>query len=53
MAKDERTELLDHLGRCRDLLTIMRDLTHRKTIADLIAYLEAKLAGIDERSARR
>ena len=48
MAKDERTELLDYLNRCRDLLTIMQDQTHRKSISDLIVYLESKLAGMDD-----
>jgi hypothetical protein len=47
--KHERSELVDHLNRCRDLLRIMRDPTHRQTIADLIAYLESKLAAMDGR----
>jgi hypothetical protein len=51
MAKDERTELREHLDRCRALLALMRDPGHRKTIADLIAYLETKLAGMDGRLA--
>jgi hypothetical protein len=43
VAEDGRAELVDHLNRCRDLLTIMRDPEHRKTIIDLIAFLESKL----------
>jgi hypothetical protein len=50
MAGDERTELVDHLNRCRDLLTIMRDRVHRQTIIDLITFLESKLAKMDGRS---
>jgi hypothetical protein len=49
MPIDERQELLDHLNRCRDLLQIMRDPVHRRTIEDLIAYLESKLADMDGR----
>jgi hypothetical protein len=48
-AEDERAELIAHLNRCRDLLTIMRDPAHRKTIADLVAYLESKLAAMTAR----
>ena len=51
MAKDERTELLDHINRCRDLLALMPDPTHRQTIPDLIVYLESKMAAMDERLA--
>jgi hypothetical protein len=50
MAKDERTELLDHINRCR-LLALMPDPTHRQTIPDLIVYLESKMAAMDERLA--
>jgi hypothetical protein len=53
MPKDERTELVDHLNRCRDLLTIMRDPTHRVTIIDLITFLESKLADADSGIATR
>jgi hypothetical protein len=49
MDKNECTELRGHLDRCRALLALMRDPGHRKTIADLIAYLEAKLAEMDGR----
>jgi hypothetical protein len=57
MTTGERTELVDHLNRCRDLLSLMKDPVHRKTIADLITYLESKLAGwseppIDDRELR-
>jgi hypothetical protein len=51
MAEDERTELREHFDRCRALLTIIRDPGHRKTIADLIAYPETKLAEMDGRLA--
>jgi hypothetical protein len=44
--KDERIELLDHLNRCRELLTIMRDPAHRVTIEDLITYLGSKVAAM-------
>jgi hypothetical protein len=50
MAGDERTELVDHLNRSRDLLTIMRDTMHRQTIIDLITFLESKLTEMDGRS---
>jgi hypothetical protein len=53
MAKDECTELREHLDRCRDLLIIMRDPGHRKTISDLVASLETKLAEMDGRLAHR
>ncbi len=53
MAKDERTELLDHFNRCRSLLSIMRDAAHRQTITDLIAYLESKLAAMDVKVAHQ
>jgi hypothetical protein len=43
MDEDECTELREHFDRCRALLAIMRDPGHRKTIADLIAYLETSL----------
>jgi hypothetical protein len=46
MAENERTDLLDHLNRCRDLLTMMREPVARQTIIDLIAYLETKLAAM-------
>jgi hypothetical protein len=49
MARDERAALIDHLNRCRDLLTLMKDPAHRKTVADLIAYLEAKLVAMERR----
>jgi hypothetical protein len=52
MATDDRTELLDHLNRCRDLLAIMRDPTHRQTIADQIVFLESKLVAMDGRLAQ-
>jgi hypothetical protein len=51
--KDERTELVDHLSRCRDLLTIMRDPAHRVAIIDLITFLESKLADADSGIATR
>jgi hypothetical protein len=47
MAQDERAELAAHLDRCRDLLRMIKDPAPRKTIADLIAYLESKLATMD------
>jgi hypothetical protein len=50
MAKDERTELVDHLNRCRDLLGLLKDPAHRRTISDLIAYLESKLAAMEARN---
>jgi hypothetical protein len=53
MPKDERTELVDRLSRCRDLLTIMRDPAHRVTIIDLITFLESKLADADSGIATR
>jgi hypothetical protein len=40
-----------HLNRCLALLDLMKDPLARKTIADLIAYLESKLAAMDERQA--
>jgi hypothetical protein len=46
VAENERAELLDHLNRCRDLLTMMRAPVARQTIIDLIAYLETKLAAM-------
>jgi hypothetical protein len=49
MTRDERAELIDHLNRCRDLLTLMKDREHRKTVADLIEYLEAKLVAMERR----
>lgn len=48
---DERTELIDHLNRCRSLLGLMKDPAHRRTIADLIIYLESKLKAMDGRMA--
>ncbi len=49
MAENERTELLNPLNRCRDLLMMMRDPAAKKTITDLVAYLETKLAAmVDE-----
>jgi hypothetical protein len=53
MTIGERTELVDHLNRCRDLLSLMKDPVHRKTIADLITYLESKLAAMERASSRR
>jgi hypothetical protein len=47
MARDERPELIDHLDRCRDLLTLMKDPVHRKAVADLTEYLEAKLVAME------
>lgn len=52
MATDERAELIAHLNRCRDLLQIMRDPVHRRTIEALVAYLESKLVAMDERKPR-
>jgi hypothetical protein len=52
MAKEEHVDLLDRLNRCRDLLAIMRNPTHPQTIADLIGYLESKLAAMDGRLAQ-
>lgn len=46
MAKDERTELVDHLNRCRELLAVTSDPIHRRTVTKLIAYLEEKLAAV-------
>lgn len=51
MVRDERVELINHLNRCRDLLTLMRDPVHKKTVADLIEYLEAKLVAMERRCA--
>jgi hypothetical protein len=51
MAPSERDDLVAHLSRCRDLLQIMRDSMHRRTIADLVTYLESKLTKMDERKS--
>ena len=48
MPQDERAELVAHLNRCRDLLQLLKDPVHRRTIGDLVAYLESKLAAMDE-----
>jgi hypothetical protein len=53
MTTDERTELVDHLNRCRDLLALMKDPVHRKKIADLITYLESKLVAMERVSPQR
>jgi hypothetical protein len=50
MAEGGSMELVEHLNRCRDLLTIMRDPVHRKTIIGLITFLESRLAEMDRRS---
>jgi hypothetical protein len=52
MAKEEHADLLDRLNRCRDLLAVVGDPTHRQTIVDLMAYLETKLAATDGRLAQ-
>jgi hypothetical protein len=48
----DRPRLMEHLGRCRDLLATMRDPEARKTIEALITYWGAKLAAMDGPSAR-
>jgi len=48
----ERNEPVAHRDRCRDLLQIMKDPVCRRTIADLITCLDAKLAKIDGRKER-
>jgi hypothetical protein len=50
---EERFELIDKLVRCRDLLAMLRDPDARKTVEDLITYLEAKLRAMDTRLADR
>jgi hypothetical protein len=47
MPTNEREALIDQLNRCRDLLHLTNDSVHRRTIIDLVAYLEAKLAEMD------
>ena len=44
MANNEREKLRDLTSRSRDLLSETRDPTHRRTISDLLAFLESKLA---------
>jgi hypothetical protein len=44
MANDERGELRDLTSRSRKFLSETRDPTHRRTISDLLAFLESKLA---------
>jgi hypothetical protein len=46
----ERFELIDNLVRCRNFL---RDPDARKTVEDLMIYLEAKLRAMDTRLADR
>jgi hypothetical protein len=54
MSQDaERFELIDNLVRCRDLLGMLRDPSARKTIEDLIVYLEDKLRAMDTRVTDR
>jgi hypothetical protein len=48
-AKDERAGLIDHLNRCRNMLGLASDRINRQTLADLVAYLEKKLAALDGR----
>ncbi len=47
MTRNERAELLEHLNRCRDLLDMMKAPAARRTIIELITYLESKLADMD------
>ena len=47
----ERFELIDQIARCRDFLAVLRDPEARKTVEDLMIYLEAKLRATD--SARK
>ena len=50
MANDERAELVDHLNRCRELLTVTGgDTIQRRTVSALIGYLESKLKALDQR----
>jgi sarcosine oxidase delta subunit len=45
----EREELVNHINRCRELLAVTRDTHHRKTLIDLLAYLEAKIGAVGRR----
>jgi len=47
MHLNERRELVARMNRVRDLCRVTRDPVHRKTLADLIAYLEGKLTSMD------
>ena len=49
MSPEERFALIDQLSRCQVLLGMLRDPggPARKTIADLITFLETKLAAMD------
>jgi hypothetical protein len=44
MVNDERETLRDLTSRSRELLSETRDQTHRRTISDLLAFLQSKLA---------
>jgi hypothetical protein len=46
-AKNDRDELIKHLSHCRDLLDLLKDPVARKSVTDLIAYLERTLAAMD------
>ena len=46
-AKNNRDELTEHLDRCRNLLGLLKDPSARKSVTDLIAYLERTLAAMD------
>jgi hypothetical protein len=48
MADNERAKLLDLVNRCRELLSATRDPAHRRTISDLLSFLESKLAEMGE-----
>lgn len=47
MATNEREELVAHLNRGRELLSILKDPPHRRTITIFVDYLERKLAAMD------
>ena len=49
VADAKRFELIDQIARCRDFLPVLRDPAARKTVEDLMIYLEAKLRAITQR----
>jgi hypothetical protein len=51
MSNEHRIELVEHIGRSRSVVAMLRDPDSRKTVEDLVAYLETTLQDMDIQAA--